>query len=666
MALSRPIGFGLASRGDVRECVEWARAAEAAGLESIWIHDSYFEREPVSFLAAIAYSTREIRIGAGSLNPYTRHPLVVAQTMADLDDLAPERLSLALGSGLPLRLAQMAIPHENAVGRVSDAIDQIRELWRGHRLALNPAVPPLVPMFQPPHAIPIYVAAYTRPYLELAGEKANGYLSRPLESLPAFELMRRRVLESAAAHDREASELDFRGYLFALVDRSKQEARNRAKRDPFVIYMISILSDISLKRAGFPAELRDRVNALWRKEDYHGAAQAIPDELLDAYVLVGTAEDVAGRALEYHEAGMDVPLLQPIVQEEDQVTAVLKAAVTYGLEGRVGAAVAGQTAWDRGAGSGERAVEREGLLGRARRRLGAVYEVTRPFSFTASVLPVTVGGVLAWTQGRIDLLPWLLAVIGGLTLHAGTNVVNEVYDVRHGIDSITSPRASLAIVKGRITERGALGLAYCFFAVTILIGLYLTTVRGPWMVVLGAAGLLAGYFYTAPPFHYKYRALGVPLVFLMMGPLMVVGGYFAASGGFDWRTLALAVPVGLLVTAILHGNEWRDVSEDKRLGFTTLSAEMGRRFAQWFYVALVIGAYVFVAIAVMLRWLPTPTLLTMLSLPAVVWLLHEAEKGGAGSLRSIAYIDMHTARLHTFFGVLLLAGLIAGRLLGQA
>ncbi|HVD01210.1 MAG TPA: LLM class flavin-dependent oxidoreductase [Candidatus Dormibacteraeota bacterium] len=655
--MHRDVGLGLASRGDVRDAVEHARRAEAAGLESVWVHDSYFERDPVSYLSAMAYATREIRLGAGSLNPYTRHPFVVASTLSSLDDLAPERISLALGSGLPLRLMQMGIPFENAPERVSQAIDQVRELWAGRRLVLNDRVPPLVPMFQPPHRIPIYIAAYTRPYLELAGAKADGYLSRPLESLPAFDLMRRRVLESAAAHGRKEAELDFRGYLFALVDRSRAEARNRAKRDPFVIYMISILSDISLKRAGFPAELRDTVNRLWRAEDYHAAAQAIPDELLDAYVLVGTADDVAERALQYHRAGMDVPLLQPIVQEEDQVKAVLQAAITYGSEGRAGASALGTAA------ATGHAVEREGGLRQAWRRLGAVYEVTRPFSFTASVLPVAAGGVLAWSIGRIDLLPWLLAVIGGLTLHAGTNVVNEVYDVRHGIDSITSPRASLAIVKGRISERGALTLAYACFAVTVLVGLYLTAVRGPWMVVLGAIGLLGGYFYTAPPFHYKYRALGVPLVFLLMGPLMVVGGFFAASGGFDWRTIALSVPVGLLVTAILHGNEWRDIGEDRRLGFTTLSAEMGKPFARWFYVSLLVGAYIAVAGAVMLGLLPTATLLTTLSLPAAVWLLHQAEKGAAGSLRSIAMIDMYTARLHTLFGVLLLAGLITARLL---
>ena len=90
---------------------------------------------------------------------------------------------------------------------------------------------------------------------------------------------------------------------------------------------------------------------------------------------------------------------------------------------------------------------------------------------------------------------------------------------------------------------------------------------------------------------------------------------------------------------------------------------MGRPFARWFYVGLLVGAYVAVAGAVMLGLLPTLTLLTTLSLPVTVWLLHQAEKGAAGSLRSIAMIDMYTARLHTLFGVLLLAGLISARLL---
>ncbi|HYY45711.1 MAG TPA: LLM class flavin-dependent oxidoreductase [Candidatus Angelobacter sp.] len=652
--LGRRVGLGLAARGDVKEAANWARQAEDLGLESVWVHDSYFERDPITYLTAIGQVTRRIGLGAGALNPYTRHPVVVAMTMSALDDLAPRRCTLALGSGLPLRLSQMAIPYDDTVARVSEAIDQIRQLWRGEPLKLNDKVPPLQPMFQPPHRIPIYIAAYRTPFLDLCGEKADGYLGRPAESLPAYQKMRARVLETAARHGRTAGDIEFRGYLLCLIDSSRREALNRAKREPFVIYMISVLSDISLKRAGFDPQLRGQIAAAWRAEDYHKAGELIPDELLDAFILCGTVDEVAARAAAYHdEAGMDVPLLQPILQEEAQVNAVLDAAVTYATQGAVGAIapLADQTA---------PAQARDSAGTQLVRRARGAWEIMRPFAFTASVLPVSVGGAVALGQGRMHWLLFVAALIGALGLHIGTNVVNEIYDVRHGIDAITSPRMSMAILKGRITERGAFVVAWTGFAIALLMGIFLTINRGWPIVLLGLIGFLGGYFYTAPPFQYKYRALGLPLVFVLMGPLMVIGSYYAVTGAFDPSLIAVSIPVGLLVAAILHGNEWRDVAEDSRHGFTTLSAQLGRDAAHWIYVMLVLGAYVAVGIAVMVGALPKAALLTLLSLPLMAWVLRSAELGAQGHLRAIAMIDLMTARLHSAFGALLLVGLVAG------
>ena len=651
--LGRRVGIGLAARGEVREVAAWARRAEELGLDSIWVHDSYFERDPITYLSAMGMETRRIGLGAGALNPYTRHPVVVAMTMSALDDLAPRRVTLALGSGLPLRLSQMAIPYDDTVARVSESIDQIRRLWSGQPLKLNDKVPPLQPMFQPPHRIPIYIAAYRTPFLDLCGEKADGYLARPAESLPAFQKMRARVLESATTHGRSASDIDFRGYLLCLFDSSRQEALNRAKREPFVIYMISVLSDISMKRAGFDPALRSQIATAWRAEDYHKAGELIPDELLDAFILCGTVPQVAARADAYHNAGMDVPLLQPILQETAQIDAVLDAAVLYGTARTGVIAPAGLNVPPPLAGEGRVGAS----LGR---RLAGAWEVVRPFSFTASVLPVSVGGAIALSQGRMHWLLFIAALLGALGLHIGTNVINEIYDVRHGIDSITSPRMSMAILKGRISERDAFVVAWSGFILALLMGIFLLVQRGWPIVLLGLIGFIGGYFYTAPPFQYKYRALGLPLVFLLMGPLMVAGSYFAVTGTFDPNVLIVSLPVGLLVTAILHGNEWRDVAEDTRHGFTTFSAQVGRETAHWVYVMLILGAYVAVGLAVMVGALPTLALLTLFSLPLVAWILRDAERGAEGHLRAIAMIDLMTARLHSAFGALLLVGLVAG------
>ena len=428
--LARRVGLGLAARGSLTDTAEWARRAEDLGLDSVWVHDSYFERDPITYLTAMGMETRRIGLGAGALNPYTRHPVVVAMTMSALDDLAPRRVTLALGSGLPLRLSQMAIPYDDTVARVSESIDQIRRLWTGQPLKLNDKVPPLQPMFQPPHRIPIYIAAYRTPFLDLCGEKADGYLARPAESLPAFQKMRARVLESASAHGRQAGDIDFRGYLLCLFDSSRQEALNRAKREPFVIYMMSVLSDVSMKRAGFDPALRTQIATAWRAEDYHRAGELIPDELLDAFILCGTVDQVAARAADYHEAGMDVPLLQPILQEEAQINAVLDAAVAYASR-----AAMAPTLPSPASGGGKRNPVPAGVgrvgpgLGR---RLAGAWEVVRPFSFTASLLPVSVGGAIALSQGRMHWALFVAALLGALGLHIGTNVINEIYDVRHG------------------------------------------------------------------------------------------------------------------------------------------------------------------------------------------------------------------------------------------
>src|SRR5438874_7775725 len=150
--LLQPVGVGLAARGDVTDVVGWANDARKRGLDSVWIHDSYFERDAVSYASAIAAQVPDIKVALGALNPLTRHPVVLAMTISAIDDMAPGRVILGMGTGLPLRLAQMGIPYSPhaAAERVRKAIDTLRALWRGERLPSGtPARPPLQPVYAP-------------------------------------------------------------------------------------------------------------------------------------------------------------------------------------------------------------------------------------------------------------------------------------------------------------------------------------------------------------------------------------------------------------------------------------------------------------------------------------------------------------------------------------
>jgi 1,4-dihydroxy-2-naphthoate octaprenyltransferase len=696
--LSRRVGLGIAARGDLEDAIDYARMARDAGLEAIWIHDSYFERDAVTFGTAIAGALStdpndSFRVALGSVNPFTRHPVLLAMTGSALDDLLPERIVMAIGSGQPVRLRQMGIPYEvgDAVDRISSTIDELRLLWAGERLpSRTPGLPPIQPMFPPVHRIPLYVAANKREYLELAGQKADGYLAKPCESIPSLQIIHGRVRAAAVAAGRDPAEVDTAAYLLSVVDKTRREALNRAKREPFVIYMMAILTDVSLNRAGFDADLRNRIMAAWKAEDYHEAGKLIPDDLLDAYMLCGTREDVAAQAMAFHsQTGLDLPLLQPVVQEDKQVHELIEVARLYAAlpepatlaatatpvqvpggarpattaaagmaVASVGSPTATASAADLHGGRGLDEDRRLNLFQKAWRRLAAAYEIVRPFAYTVTVVPTLAGGALAAVDGHFSWAPFVATVAAAMLVQSGTNVVNEVFDVRKGIDTITSPRASHAVLKGRFTETGAYRFALLLFAAGIALGLYLVYLRGPVLLALGAIGILGGYGYTAPPFEYKYRAMGVPIIFALMGPLAVVGSYIAVSGSWDPNALILSLPIGFLVAAIVHGNDWRDISDDTRAGISTLSSRVGRYWARYAYLGLVICAYASLSLAIALRALPATTVLALFSLPFLAQVIGSAELGAQGQARAIAKIDLETARLHLAFGSLLVAGLL--------
>jgi 1,4-dihydroxy-2-naphthoate octaprenyltransferase len=678
-SLGRRVGLGIGGRGEVSDAIDWARLARDSGLDSIWIHESMYERDAVTYGSAIASALGEdgvspFRVALGSVNPYTRHPIVLAMTGSALDEMLPERIVMGIGSGMPLRLAQLGIPYSlpEALERVSVTFDQLRKLWAGERLpSATPGLPEIQPTFPPVHRIPLFIAAYRKEFVELAGRIADGYLARPCESIPSLAGIIERLQVSATAAGRDPRDIETAGYLLTLVDKSRREALNRAKREPFVIYMMSILGSVSLQRAGFEPELRDRIAAAWRADDFHEAGKLVPDDLLDAFMLCGTREDVAEKALAFHQkAGLDMPLLQPVLQEDRQVREVVEAArlyaslqdVAFADEERVPLAASVATHLPAGeAEPGRHELQGDHRLGpieRVRRRVVAGWEIVRPFAYTVSVIPVLAGGSLAAVDGRFSWAPFLAALAAAMLVQSGTNVANEVYDVRKGIDTITSPRASQAVLKGRFTESGAHAFSIALFVLGTALGVYLVYLRGPAMLALGIFGLVGGYTYTAPPFQYKYKGLGVPMIFALMGPLTVAGSYFAVSGTWDWHALVLSAPVGLLVAAIVHGNDWRDIGDDTRAGIVTLSSKIGRRWAHYSYLSLVLGAYAVVGIAVAVRWLPPTTGLVMLSVPYLAQVVQSAELGANGQARAIAKIDLETAHLHLAFGLLLVAGLL--------
>ena len=160
----------------------------------------------------------------------------------------------------------------------------------------------------------------------------------------------------------------------------------------------------------------------------------------------------------------------------------------------------------------------------------------RPISFTASIIPVLVGTAIA-AEDEFHPLLFVLALLGSIAIHAGTNLVNDYFDHVKGTDNEESLGQSGVIQRGLLSARAVLAGGIVAFAVGAAIGLVITAQVGWPVLALGVASVLAGYFYTASPFSLAYRGLGEVVVFVFMGPVIVVGAYYVQTEAWGWEPI---------------------------------------------------------------------------------------------------------------------------------
>lgn len=281
------------------------------------------------------------------------------------------------------------------------------------------------------------------------------------------------------------------------------------------------------------------------------------------------------------------------------------------------------------------------------------FTALRPVSFTASIIPVLVGTAVA-ADREFHAGLFVLALLGSVAIHAGTNLVNDYFDHVKGTDNADSLGQSGVIQRGLLPARTVLAGGIGAFAAGAAVGLALTALVGWPVLALGIASVLAGYFYTASPFSLAYRGLGEVVVFTFMGPVIVVGSYYVQTESWDWAPFVASVPIGLLVAAILHANNVRDIENDRRNNKWTLAALAGRPLADYEYLALMLGGYAVVVAMTVGGAAPWPVLLTLLTLPIALRLVRfEARQT---SPRALNLVLAQTAGLHMLFGALLAFG----------
>jgi 1,4-dihydroxy-2-naphthoate octaprenyltransferase len=294
---------------------------------------------------------------------------------------------------------------------------------------------------------------------------------------------------------------------------------------------------------------------------------------------------------------------------------------------------------------------------------------TRPFSFPASTMPVIFGTALAYVYGGHELKPFLflLSFFGMVILHSGANILSDIFDYEKGLDKVPAPTSG-GVVRGIISTREAWIGSVSMLIVGTAIGLYLTWVSGPWLLAIGLIGLFIGTFYTSHTVvNMKYHGLGDLAVFLNFGILGSLGAYYVQSSALSWIPVIWAIPMSMLVIAILHANNWRDIQSDKEIKIFTIANLLGDKNSLRYYGILIYGPFALVLLLILIPFLLVPEmtampftfLITMAALPLAfkVWRKALNRKTPAQPLDFIA-LDGASAQLNLLFGSLCTLALI--------
>jgi 1,4-dihydroxy-2-naphthoate polyprenyltransferase len=287
-------------------------------------------------------------------------------------------------------------------------------------------------------------------------------------------------------------------------------------------------------------------------------------------------------------------------------------------------------------------------------------KTSRPFTLTVTVGQVLVGTALAAYEGRFDVGIFLITFFSCLFLQIGTNYFNEYFDYRYGLDHAGSLGASTVIFRNEMTAAQVLGGAIMSFVIAALLGIVLTFLVGPAILLFGLVGIAIAYFYSAEPFKLASRGLGDVMVYIAMGFLMLWGSYYVQIPHWSWSALAASVPMGFLVTAILNMNNVRDYQDDLAVEKMTLPVRFGLVFGQRFHAALVLGSYVTATVFVVTGLLPLSCVAVWLTFPLAF--VNVRSVLGATDRKVFIVGIRRTSLLHIVFGIVMTLALLAAHL----
>ncbi|MDW8799182.1 1,4-dihydroxy-2-naphthoate polyprenyltransferase [Staphylococcus pseudoxylosus] len=296
------------------------------------------------------------------------------------------------------------------------------------------------------------------------------------------------------------------------------------------------------------------------------------------------------------------------------------------------------------------------------------WQLMRPHTLTAAVVPVLVGTAtskifILGSENKLNLNLFLAMLIACLLIQAATNMFNEYYDFKKGLDDHTSVGIGGAIVRNGMSPKLVLNLAIVFYIIAAILGIFIAIQSSFWLLPIGLVCMAVGYLYTGGPFPISWTPFGELFSGIFMGMIIILISFFIQTGNLQSLVVWISIPIVITIGLINMANNIRDRVKDKESGRKTLPILLGKNNSIRFLALMYIVAYALVIYITFFQ--PGGSiffLLALLSFPMPIKAVRRFKKNDTPQTMMPAMAA--TGKTNTFFGLLYALGIYISAILG--
>lgn len=320
-------GIWFAGELPTARMVALSQQAERAGVDSVWLADGYYARDALVSLAAIGGATSRVQLGTSVLNPFTRHPAVLAMAFATLDELSGGRAIIGIGAGARHQVeGQMGYDGSRALTAVREAIDVLERVATGEEVDYDGKVITargVRLMIRGARPLPIYVGAVGPKMLRLAGERGAGVFV-PQTSPEFVRAALQEVEKGAEAAGRDPRDVDVAA-LIVLAVADDEEAARLSVGPLLGILLLAPEAERILEGNDLDPAIADRLRKAYAAGGVRAVTQAVTADMIEKLTIAGPPDLCQEKLQGLVDAGVTHPVISMIGQTPEAGLDVLSA-----------------------------------------------------------------------------------------------------------------------------------------------------------------------------------------------------------------------------------------------------------------------------------------------------------------------------------------------------